>query len=158
ELRALEDIRRLGANDPSDDRCFATAARISETNLSLYRAFVQPAVRAVANAPAAEWVKKLHPLRLQYALCSDANPLMASVGYLSKWVQDHRSSAANENPFIGLQEATSRQIVAALDAWRDARDAWYEQLFFWVYGSSAVQAMAGVDVAPTRPMRKAPKS
>src|SRR5207244_2830430 len=33
-----------------------------------------------------------------------------------------------------------------------------EQLFFWVYGSSAVQAMAGVDVAPTRPMRKAPKS
>src|SRR5262249_760045 len=48
EARTLEDIRRMGANDPTDDRCFAAAARISETNLSLYRAFIQPAVRAFA--------------------------------------------------------------------------------------------------------------
>jgi pimeloyl-ACP methyl ester carboxylesterase len=158
EARTLEDIRRLGGNDPSDDRCFATAARISEINLSLYRAFAQPAVRALANAPAAEWMKKLHPLRLQYELFSDANPLMASFGHLSRWVEEHRSPAASDNPFIGLQEAMSRQIVTTLDAWRDARDAWYEQLFFSVYGSPPVQAMAGVDAAATRPMRKAPKS
>ena len=158
EARTLEDIRRLGGNDPSDDRCFATAARISEINLSLYRAFAQPAVRAFANAPAAEWMKKLHPLRLQYELFSDANPLMASFGHLSRWVEEHRSPAASDNPFIGLQEAMSRQIVTTLDAWRDARDAWYEQLFFSVYGSPPVQAMAGVDAAATRPMRRAPKS
>ena len=158
EARTLEDIRRMGANDPTDDSCFATAARISETNLSLYRAFVQPAVRALASAPAAEWMKKLHPLRLQYELFSDANPLMASVDHLSRWVQDHRSPATSDNPFIGLQEALSRQIVTMLDAWRDARDAWYEQLFFSVYGSPAAQAMAGVDAAAARPMRKAPKS
>jgi len=158
EARTLEDIRRMGANDPIDDRCFATAARISETNLSLYRAFVQPAVRALASAPAAEWMKKIHPLRLQYELFSDANPLMASIGHLSRWLQDHRNPAASDNPFIGLQEAVSRQIVTMLDAWRDARDAWYEQLFFSVYGSPPVQAMAGVEAAATRPMRKAPKS
>jgi pimeloyl-ACP methyl ester carboxylesterase len=158
ESRTLEDIRRLGGNDPSDDRCFATAARISEINLSLYRAFAQPAVRALANAPAAEWMKKLHPLRLQYELFSDANPLMASFGHLSRWVEEHRNTAAGDNPFIGLQEAMSRQIVTMLDAWRDARDAWYEQLFFSVYGSPPVQAMAGVDAAATRPMRKAPRS
>jgi pimeloyl-ACP methyl ester carboxylesterase len=158
EARTLEDIRRLGGNDPSDDRCFATAARISEINLSLYRALAQPAVRALANASAAEWMKKLHPLRLQYELFSDANPLMASFGHLSEWVQEHRSPATNDNPFIGLQEAMSRQIVTILDAWRDARDAWCEQLFFSVYGSPAVQAMAGVDAEATRPMRKAPKS
>jgi pimeloyl-ACP methyl ester carboxylesterase len=158
EARTLEDIRRLGANDPTDDRCFAALARISETNLSLYRAFVQPAVRALSNGPAAAWMQKLHPLRLQYELFSDANPLMASVGHLSRWVQDHRSPAADDNPFIGLQEASSRQIVTMLDAWRDARDAWYEQLFFSVYGSPALQAMTGVDAATPRTTRKAPKS
>jgi hypothetical protein len=158
ETRTLEDIRRMGANDPSDDRCFATVARISEANLSLYRAFVQPAARALGNAPAAEWMKKLHPLRLQYELFSDANPFMASIGQLSRWVQDHRSPAADDNPFTSLQEAASGQIETLLDAWRDARDAWSEQFFFSVYGSPAVQAMVGVDAAPARPMRKAPKS
>jgi hypothetical protein len=148
----------MGGNDPIDDRCFATAARISEANLSLYRAFIQPAVRAIASAPAAEWMKKLHPLRLQYEVFSDANPLMASVSHLSRWGQDHRSPASNDNPFIGVQEALSRQIVTMLDAWRDARDAWCEQLFFSIYGSPVVQAMAGVDDAATRSMRKAPKS
>jgi hypothetical protein len=158
EARTLEDIRRMGANDPADDRCFAAAARISELNLSLYRAFIQPAVRALASASAAEWMKKLHPLRLQYELFSDANPLMASVGHLSRGVRDHRSAAASDNPFTGMQEAFSRQIVTMLDAWRDARDAWYEQFFFAVYGSPAVQAMAGLDAAAARPARKAPKS
>jgi len=158
EARTLEDIRRMGANDPSDDRCFATVARISEANLSLYRTFVQPAARALGNAPVAEWMKKLHPLRLQYELFSDANPFMASVGQLSRWVQDHRSPAGNDNPCTGLQEAVSGQIETLLDAWRDARDAWCEQFFFSVYGSPAVQAMVGVDAAPASPMRKAPKS
>src|SRR5207344_1643553 len=50
EMRTLEDIRRVGGNDASDDRCFAAAARISEMNSSLYRAFAQPAVRAFASA------------------------------------------------------------------------------------------------------------
>jgi pimeloyl-ACP methyl ester carboxylesterase len=157
EARTLEDIRRMGGNDPSDDRCFATVARISETNLSLYRALAQPAVRAVASAPAAEWMKKLHPLRLQYELFSDANPFMAGVSHLSRWVQEHRSPAAKDNPLIGLQEAVSRQIVAMLDIWRDARDAWYEQLFFSIYGSPAAQTMTGVEAAAAR-SRKAPKS
>jgi hypothetical protein len=103
-------------------------------------------------------MKKLHPLRLQYELFSDANPFMASIGQLSRWVQDHRSPAADDNPFTSLQEAASGQIETLLDAWRDARDAWSEQFFFSVYGSPAVQAMVGVDAAPARPMRKAPKS
>jgi len=158
EARTLDDIRRLGANDVTDDRCFATAARMSEANLSLYRAFMQPVVRALANAPAAQWMEKLHPLRLQYELFSDANPLMAGIGRMSKWVQEHRNRAADDNPFISLQEAMSRQIVTLLDFGRDMRDAWLEQMFFSAYGSPAVQALAGLDAAATRPMRRAGKS
>jgi uncharacterized protein DUF3141 len=158
EMRTLEDIRRLGGNDASDERCFAAAAQISEMNACLYRAFAQPAVRAFASAPAAEWMQKLHPLRLQYEAFSDANPVMAGVGRLSEWVQAHRNSVTDNNPFRGLQETVSAQIVTFLDNWQQARDAWMEQVFFAVYGSPVVQAIAGVDAASTRPMRKAPKS
>ena len=33
---------RMGGNSPEDERRFATAARVSEINLALYRTFVQP--------------------------------------------------------------------------------------------------------------------
>src|SRR5262249_28704050 len=45
EPRTLDDIRALGGNDAADERRFATAARVSEINLALYRTFVQPWVR-----------------------------------------------------------------------------------------------------------------
>lgn len=61
EARTLDDIRALGGNDASDERAFATAARVSETNLPLYRTFVQPSVRALANSPLAAWTQKMHP-------------------------------------------------------------------------------------------------
>ena len=68
EARTLDDIRALGGNDAADERRFATAARVSETNLALYRTFAQPMVRALVSSPMAEWMHQLHPLRLQYEL------------------------------------------------------------------------------------------
>src|SRR5271169_5862347 len=65
EARTLDDIRALGGNDAADERRFATAARVSEINLALYRTFAQPVVRAFASEPGAEWLRKWHPLRLQ---------------------------------------------------------------------------------------------
>ena len=46
EARTLDDIRALGGNDAADERRFATAARVSEINLALYRTFMQPVVRS----------------------------------------------------------------------------------------------------------------
>jgi len=157
EERTLDDIRKLSGNDAADGLCFATAARISETNLSLYRASVEPAVRAFASAPRAQWLQKLHPLRLQYELFSDANPLMAGIGRMAQWVKEHRRPAAKDNPFIGLQEAMSEQIVAMLDSWRDARDTWAERTFFSVFGSPTLRAIAGIDTAAST-LRKAGRS
>lgn len=147
EARTFDDIRKLGGNDPNDDRCFETAARVSEINLSLYRAFVQPFVRAAASAPAAQWMQAMHPLRLQYELFSDANPLMGGVHRAAQWVKEHRRPANKDNLFSGLQETMSDQIAASLDRWRDVRDGWVEQVFFSIYGSPAVQAVVGIDPA-----------
>ena len=50
EARTLDDIRALGGNDAADDRCFATAARLSEMNSALYRTYAQPFVKAFGES------------------------------------------------------------------------------------------------------------
>jgi hypothetical protein len=158
EVRTLDDIRALGGNTVTDDRRFATVARMSETNLALYRTFAQPFVRACAPAPLAEWMHRLHPMRLQYELISDANPFVKMLAPLAGWVREHRSAVSADNPFLVMQESLSRQIIAALDAWRDLRDGWTEATFLAVYGSPAVQAWFGIDPESTQHLRKAGKS
>ena len=158
EARTLEDIRALGGNDAADERCFATADRVSQINLALYRTFMQPVVRAFVNEPLAIWLRQLHPLRLQYEAFSDANPLMASVAASAEQVREDRKPVAADNPFLAMQDYASRQIVSALDAWRDANEAIAENVFRMVYGLTALQAAVGVDPTGVQPLRRAPRS
>ena len=145
EQRTLDDIRALGGNSPEDERKFATAARVSEINLSLYRAFAQPWVRAMVTPQMAEWMRKFHPSRLQYELLSDRNPFMAPVKAGAGYAREHRREVRTDNPFLVAQEAVSRQIVTMLDAFRDARDRLGEAAFHAIYGSAALQAAVGID-------------
>jgi Protein of unknown function (DUF3141) len=158
EMRTLDDIRALGGNDIADDHRFAAVDRVSKTNLALYRTFMQPFVRALVNPFMADALRQLHPLRLQYQLFSNANPLMAGVGAAAEQVRSNRKPAAAGNPFMAIQENVSRQIVASLDAWRDAIEAFAERTFLSVYGSPALQAAVGVDHRSTLPERRAAKS
>jgi len=158
EMRTLDDIRALGGNDAADERRFATAARMSEVNLALYRTFAQPIVRALVSAPLAETLHQMHPLRLQCQIFSNANPFMAPIASLAEEVRKNRRPVAADNPFIGLQENVSKQIVAALDGWRDFIETVAERIFLTVYGSPALQAAAGIDPADTRPLRKPAKN
>src|SRR5215831_7958346 len=66
EQRTLDDLRAMGGNSPEDERRFATAKKVSEINLANYRTYVQPWVRAMATPQMAEWMRKLHPLRVSY--------------------------------------------------------------------------------------------
>jgi hypothetical protein len=158
EMRTLEDIRALGGNDIADERRFAAAAHVSEVNLSLYRAFVQPFVRAMVSPQLAEWMQRMHPLRLQYELFSNANPMMAPVAGMAEEVRKHRTPVAAGNFFLAWQENISRQVIAGLDAWREACEAAAERTFLTVYGSPVLQAAVGIGPAATQPLRKAPKN
>jgi hypothetical protein len=64
---------------------------------------------------------------------------------MAKEVGRHRRPAAADNPFTAWQENISRQIVAGLEAWRDASEALAERTFLTVYGSPALQATVGID-------------
>jgi hypothetical protein len=100
----------------------------------------------------------LHPLRIQYTLFSDRNPLMAPIERAAQQVTQERARVSEDNFLLQLQEMASERITASLDAWRDARDAWAERTFRLIYGSPLIQAAAGIDPAATGRIKKAAKS
>jgi len=145
EARTLDDIRAMGGNSPEDERRFAAAKRVSEINLAAYQKFLQPWIKALVTPQMAESMRKLHPLRLQYELFSSRNPLMPAVASLAEKVSEDRKPVSKDNPFMAFQEQVSRQVVHALDSWRDSQEALSEAVFLSVYGSPAVQAAVGID-------------
>jgi hypothetical protein len=144
EVRSLDDIRALGRNSSEDDRAFAAVARLSALNLALYRACLQPFVRALASQPMADLAKALNPLRLSYTIFADRNPWMKVLRPLAEGVAAVRRPVAADNPVLALQTKGSAQITAALDSYRAARDKQEEQIFFGFYGSPVVQALLGI--------------
>ena len=158
EQRTLDDIRALGGHEPQDERMFAAAAEVSAANLALYRTFLQPFVKAWMPPALADWMRQLHPLRLQYELVSDANPFAAVLAGIAQSVRENRMPAAPGNAVVIAQETASKQIVSTLESWGKWRDSMAESAFLSVYGSPAIQAAAGVDPASESPLRKAPKS
>ena len=158
EARSFADIRAIGGNDLEDERRFAAAAKTSEVNLALYRAFVQPWVRMAATPQLAETMRRFHPLRMQYEMFSSRNPFMGLVQATAKQVRESRMPASKDNPFLAMQERVSLQIVGGLEAWRETTERAAEQAFLTVYGSPALQAALGMDTKSARRPRKAAKS
>jgi hypothetical protein len=97
-------------------------------------------------------MRNLHPLRLQYEAFSSQNPFMATVKSLAEKASEDRKQVSTDNPFLAFQEQLSKQIVNALNSWRDSQEALSEATFLAVYGSPALQAAVGIDPqsAPSR--------
>lgn len=152
EARTLDDIRAMGGNSPEDERRFAAAKRVSEINLAAYQKYLQPWIKGMVKPQMAEMMRNLHPLRLQYEAFSSHNPVMSTVKSLAEQVSDDRKPTSEDNLFVILQEQLSKQIVHALDGWRDFQEAASEATFLAVYGSPALQAAVGIDPqsAPSR--------
>lgn len=143
ERRGIADI--LALDDGRDDeRAFEVVRRVAEINQHIYDTFASPWVRAVSSEFSAQWLRALHPARLERTLATDMNPWMAWIGALAPWVREHRAPAAPDNPLLTLEQAASAQIIRALDQFRDWRDAWYEQVFEAIYQAPAMAALVGL--------------
>jgi len=152
EARTLDDIRAMGGNSPEDERRFAAAKRVSELNLAAYQKFLQPWIKTMVAPQMAELMRNLHPLRVHYEAFSSQSPWMAAVKSTAEDIEDNRKPVSRGNPFLALQENISKQVVTALDGWRDAQEALSEAVFLNVYGLPALQAAVGIDPesAPSR--------
>src|SRR5256884_3197402 len=145
EARTLDNIRAMGGNSPEDERRFAAARRVSEINLAAYQKFVQPWIKSMVTPQMAEMMRNLHPVRLQYEALSSQNPWMTAVKSAAEEIEEDRKPVSKDNPFLVFQEQVSKQIVNALDSWRDSQEALSEAIFLNIYGSSALQAALGID-------------
>jgi pimeloyl-ACP methyl ester carboxylesterase len=159
EARTLDDIRAMGGNSPEDERRFETAKRVSEINLEAYRKYLQPWVKSMVTPQMAEMMRNWHPARLQYEAFSSQNPLMTTVESAADKAREERKPVAKDNPFLAFQERMSKQIVSALDQFRDSTEALSEAMFLAIYGSPALQAAVGVDpqAVPSRRREMDPK-
>jgi pimeloyl-ACP methyl ester carboxylesterase len=153
EARTLDDIRAFGGNDDADERRFATAARLSDVNLGLYRSLAQPAVRALASEQAATAVRDAHPSRMRFAMFSDRNPAMAPVEAMAQSVRSDRKPVSADNPLLAMEQAASTWISTWLDGVRIARDGLTEAFFVNFYGSPYLQALMGLGPDVTAPRR-----
>ena len=114
EARTLDDIRALGGNSIEDERQFATVARISEINLGFYRTFMQPWVKAWASLGFADWMRKVHPLRLPYEMFTPANPFLKPITSMAASVRDNRQPVSRDNALWQAQEQIGKAIETSL--------------------------------------------
>jgi hypothetical protein len=154
EMRTLDDIRALGGNSLDDERKFAAVARLSEINLGLYRTFMQPWVKAWASSGFAEWMRKMHPLRLPYEMFTPANPFLKPVSSLAERVRENRQPVARDNLFWQAQERMGNAIESSLKANGDMRDRAVETMFHSIYGSPLLAALVGLKASDAPPRQR----
>ena len=154
EPRTLDDIRAFGVNSLADERKFATVGRLSEINLGFYRAFIQPWVKSWANAGYAEWMRKMHPLRLPYEMFAPANPFLKPISSTAEHVRENRQPLSPDNAFWQAQEKMGKAIELSLKAYGDMRDRVLEATFHAVYGSPVLQALAGLKASDAPPRHR----
>lgn len=154
ETRTLDDIRALGGNSLDDERKFAAAARLSEINLGLYKSLAQPWVKMLANETSADFLRRMHPARVQYEMFSNSNPMWRALDPMIDSAKKARSPVDDSNIFWQAQKAFSDFMVASLDGFQNMRDQLQEAWFHAFYGSPIVQALVGLNGSQQNPRPK----
>ena len=154
ETRTLDDLRALGGNDAADDQRFATAARVSEINLGLYRTFAQPWIRAWTGEAGAKALREMHPHRLRFGSFSEQNPLMRQIKPIAEEVRSNRKAVKKDNPLLAAERMASSWITTWLQTAGDVRDAMAEAFFLSAYGSPWLQAAVGLGSREAEPPRR----
>jgi len=134
ETRTVDDIRALNPDRRRGEALFSTIEQVSEITERLYESLYGPVVRALSSETTAQLFRWLNPLWVRQYLFSGVNPSLAALPPIAERVRQHRHPAPEDNAFLQLEYAGSKQIVAALNYWRDLRDSWVEEMVKLAYG------------------------
>jgi len=137
EERNIKDLMALNEGKEEmkkEDADFSRVATVSEMNDWLYNTFASPWVKMFSTETSAEFMKQLHPLRVNKYIFSDTlNPFMLVFKTLAPVVKKNRSPVSPDNPYTALEKKVSDTIVALLDGCQNMRDHFEETLFFAIY-------------------------
>ena len=135
ERRLEEVMERLNRFKRADEKPFEAVEEVSQFNQRAYELFVRPLVQATSSEWAAKLGRDLHPLRFQRWALSDRNPWLWWLGPAAAAVKARRQAGAGDEPAYRIERMMSEATSAALDYYRDLRDAVSEAAFFLTYGN-----------------------
>ncbi|RPJ77484.1 MAG: DUF3141 domain-containing protein, partial [Desulfobacteraceae bacterium] len=137
------------AQAKAEELPFRTARSVSHINDFLYRTLVSPWVKLAVSDTSAEWLREIHPLRLQRILCSDLNPWLMPLKFWAGALRENggRRPAPADNPLRRLEATFSAAVADALDGWREWRDRSSEQLFQLVYENPWLKQLYRLEAA-----------
>jgi pimeloyl-ACP methyl ester carboxylesterase len=140
--RKLEDLKRLQKYDRVDEKPFEAVAALSELNERAYELLVRPMVREAMPEWLGKVLREWHPLRVQRWWFSDRNPLLAGLPAMAAAARAYRRPRAPDNLVRRVEHLQAEYASAALDLYRDLRDAASEAAFYEVYGNMLSLSMA----------------
>src|SRR6185503_2742440 len=140
--RRLEDLKRLQKYDRVDEKPFEAVAALSELNERAYELLVRPIVREAMPEWLGKVLREWHPLRVQRWWFSDRNPIVAPLPAMAAVARMYRHPRSAGNPGRRAEHLFAEHMSAALDLYRDLRDAAGEAAFFETYGNMLSLSMA----------------
>jgi hypothetical protein len=123
EYRTMDDLRALNPEGREEEAMFSTIAKVSEFNANLYKTWVRPWVKTVATRQMGDAIGKMHSMRMERALFSDAFPFAPMIRREAEKVRANRMHIADDHPLRLMEKKIAAQISASLDTYRDKRDA-----------------------------------
>lgn len=123
QYRTMDDIRALNPEGREEEAIFSTISKVSEFNANMYKTWMRPWVKMMAQRPLADAMGKLNPLRMQRQLFSDAFPLAPFIRQQAQQARANRVQLAADHPLRQLEQKMAAHITDNLNAYRDRRDA-----------------------------------
>ena len=133
--RRLEDLKKLQKHDRVDEKPFEAVAALSELNERAYELLLRPAIREATSEWMAKLTREWHPLRASNWMFSDRNPALAWLPFAAALAQAYRHPRNDANYGRKVEHLVAEYVSAALDLYRDLRDAGSEAAFYEVYGN-----------------------
>jgi hypothetical protein len=140
EHRTMKDILALNPEGREEEALFSTISKVSELNATLYKSLVRPWVKLMATRPMADAMTKMHPLRMQRQMFSDAFPFASIIHEEAKRARANRVTVSDEHPLRKMEKKLDAQISESLNKYRDDRDASAVKLARTLYGPKGLGA------------------
>ena len=138
EHRTMQDIVALNPEGRDEEALFSVVAKVSEFNAQWYKAWLRPWVRAMATRSVGDALGRLHPLRLQRELWSDASPAAPFLRELAGRARSGRKRVADGNPLLDAERGFDAWMSDSLNRYRAQRDAFTVAFARQCYGSAGL--------------------
>jgi pimeloyl-ACP methyl ester carboxylesterase len=162
--RTMQDILALNPEGREEEALFSTIAKVSEFNATLYKTWMRPWVKMFATREVGDAIGKMHALRMQREVVSDALPFAPLIRDMARQVREQRVHTAPDNPLSQLEKQWDAWLTQTLSQYRDQRDAQSVEMARALYGphglgfwikpdapdAQAAQTLAQADIAKAR--------